>query len=148
MAPVFFFLDCAFNKLGGVEVVVFEVVGVGGVVVEVLAVVVSVIVVSFAGTVGLVVFIVVVGAVVVAVDVVAVEAFDVAVSSIVSSFSLILPILSTLFIPAIVALDKVPFVLLAATVCMFLPNDFPKKAPRSPIGGICLFCLLGVLTVQ
>ena len=139
MAPVFFFTDCGFNKLDGVEVVVFKVV-------EVLVVVVSVFVVSFAGIVGVVV--VIVGAVVVAVDVVAVKAFDILVNSIVSSFSLILLILSTLSIPVNVVLDKVPFVLFAATVCMFFPNDFPKKAPRSNISGICLFCLPDVLTAQ
>ena len=89
--------------------------------------------------------VVVLSVVVVLVDVVVV---GVVVSSIVSSFSLILLILSTLSIPANVVLDKVPFVLFAATVCMFLTNVLPKKAPRSNTGGICLFCLLGILTVQ
>ena len=97
-----------------------------------------------------VVEVVVVEVVVLSVDLVLVDVVVVVVvvSSIVSSFSLILLILSTLSIPVNVVLDNVPFVLFAATACKFLTNDFPKKAPKSNIGGICLFCLLGILTVQ
>ena len=121
-------MECVFNKLDKVKFVPVDCKVVEVVVVEV--VVVEVVVVSAA---------------VVLVDLVVV---DVVVSSIVSSFSLMLLILSTLSIPAKVVLDKVPFVLFAATVCMFFPNDFPKKAPRSNISGICLFCLPDVLTAQ
>ena len=123
MVAVFFSIEWVPNKLDKIEFVPVDCKVVEVVVVEV----------------------VVLSVVVVLVDVVVVV---VVVSSIVSSFSLILLILSTLSIPAKVVLDKVPFVLFAATACKFLPNDFPKKVPRSIRTGICLFCLLDVLIVQ
>ena len=145
MVAIFFSIECAFNKLGGVEFLpvdckVVEVVVVEVVVLSVAVVLVDVVVVGVVD--------VIAGLVVVKVLVVGVGVVDIVVSLIVSSFSLILLILSTLSISVKVVLNKVPLVLFAATACKFLTNVFPKKAPRSNTGGICLFCLLDVLTVQ